>query len=82
MSYEYQQYIESHGETNAAEVAALKRAVKSAMKGLTEKQRDALELHYIKGMKQRDIAALWGIDKSGVSRHISRALDNVRKTAM
>ena len=47
--------------------------------GLTERQREAITLYYFKNMKQSQIADLWHVDQSAVSRHITRGKKRIRK---
>jgi len=46
---------------------------------LTDRQRDAFLMHVGQGMRQKEIAALWGIGPSVVCRHIQRAEAHLRR---
>jgi len=63
-----------YGDEGISRTELLGKAVRGAMqKGLTDRQRDAIELYYYKGLTTTQIAAMWGVDRSAVSRHLSRA---------
>ena len=52
---------------------AFRRAFLEAMRGyLTERQYQALCLHELERMPQKQIAALWGVSPSAVCRQIRR----------
>ena len=40
---------------------------------LTERQYQALCMHYLDGKSQKQIAALWGVSPSAVCRHLKKA---------
>ncbi len=46
---------------------------------LTPRQRECLELYYLRGLSQKRIAALLGIHQTTVSQHISYALKKLRQ---
>lgn len=46
---------------------------------LTEKQRRAVEDYYLGGMRQTEMAALYGVHKSTVSRTLRRAVRKLRR---
>lgn len=50
-----------------------------AMKTLTDKQRDVIELHYIRGLRVVDVAELLGIRQQEVITHRKLALDKIKK---
>lgn len=55
------------------------RAVRRAMKRhLTPRQRQCLQLHYLRARSQREIAATLGIHQTTVSQHIRYALKKLR----
>lgn len=65
------------GETNNTQMEHLKNCIRVAMSEvLTDKQRQCLTL-YLTGYNQSEISQIVGIDKSGISRHINRALDKL-----
>ena len=47
---------------------------------LTEKQRRVIEDHYLRGMRVTDIASLYGVNKSTVSRTLRRAMKRLRRS--
>lgn len=67
-------YLESLGGDNSAWRAAFRDAFFRAMRDtLTDRQYQALCMHYLDGKSQKQIAELWGISPSAVCRHIKRA---------
>lgn len=67
-------YLVQLGGDNSAWRAAFRDAFFRAMRDtLTERQYQALRLHYLEGKSQKQIAELWGISPSAVCRHIKRA---------
>lgn len=69
-----QAYLQSVGGDNSAWRKAFRDAFFQAMRDtLTERQYQALCMHYLDGRSQKQIAALWGISPSAVCRHIQKA---------
>lgn len=67
-------YEEAAADDNSAWRAAFRAAFSRAMQEeLTARQHDALCLHYLEGLSQRQIAVRWGITPSAVCRHLQRA---------
>ncbi len=72
----------NYGSDNRPERERMKRILLRAVRHeLTDRQRDCLTLHYLEGMKMKDIAKAMGLSKSTVSRHISAAELKLRKVA-
>ncbi|MDL2289011.1 sigma-70 family RNA polymerase sigma factor [Oscillospiraceae bacterium OttesenSCG-928-F05] len=46
---------------------------------LTDRQREILLMHYGEGRKLKDIAELWGVNPSVVTRHLQRAYGKIRR---
>ena len=46
---------------------------------LTEKQRRAVEDYYLRGLRLSEMAALYGVNKSTVSRTLRRGMDKLRR---
>ncbi len=70
---EYRDYLMKLGEDNSKTRARLVRNLRRAvMEELTDKQRQAIELYYVRQMKMQDIASLLGVNVSTVSRNIRR----------
>lgn len=70
-----------HGDEprdNSAEVRALRTATLAALGRLTDRQRSAIELHYLGGITQREIAAMWGVTPSAVCHLLDRAYARLR----
>lgn len=78
----YLMYDNSRGADNRADRERMKKILFRAVKHeLTERQRECLLMHYIEGVKMKDIAARLGLSKSTVSRHISAAERKLRRVA-
>lgn len=56
-------------------------ALQSAIAQLTERERLVLRYHFVKGMSQPRIAALYGVNQSAVSRWIASAKESIRRSA-
>ncbi len=54
------------------------RAVRDALAALPERYRAVLELHYLSGLRYREIALALGVPLGTVKTHISRAKDRLR----
>ena len=68
------EYLQSLGGDNSAWRAAFRDAFFRAMRDtLTERQYQALCMHYLDGKSQKQIAALWGVSPSAVCRHLKKA---------
>lgn len=68
------------GADNSGRLRVSSRVLKTVInKELTGRQREAINLYYYKNMKQREIAALWMVDQSAVSRHLSRARRRIKR---
>ena len=64
----------AHAEDNENDLRRLKRNLRVAREEeLTARQRELLRLRYDESMSVTEIAGLLGVDKSTVSRTISRA---------
>ena len=75
-------YLSNHGADNRPERERMKRILSRAIRHeLTDRQRECLVLHYLHGMKQRDVARSLGLSASTVSRHISSAERKLRHIA-
>ena len=64
---------------NSAELRAMRSAALAALDRLTDRQRSAIELHFLSGMSQREIAALWGVTPSAVCHLLDRAYARMRR---
>lgn len=68
--------------TNSYARNKMKKIMLSALeKEVTERQRQMLAEYFYNGKNISQIAKIYGINKSTVSRTISRALNNLRKIA-
>ena len=67
-------------EGRAAFIRARMREVRKAMdQHLTPRQRECLELYYLRGLSQKTIAGLLRIHQTTVSQHIRYALKKLRR---
>ena len=65
---------------NARQLAALKRILEQVVAHrLTDRQREILILYYYKRHKIPEIAETLGVNKSTVSRTLTRAVDNLKR---
>ncbi|MGE4547947.1 MAG: sigma-70 family RNA polymerase sigma factor [Intestinibacillus sp.] len=73
-------YEASAAGDNSAWRAAFRTAFFRAMQDeLTARQHEALCLHYLEGLSQRQIAVRWGVSPSAVCRHLQRAKTRLRR---
>ena len=76
----YHLYISSLFDDNTELRSKLKVVLKKALhKELTPRQLEILNLYFEKDLKQKEIALLLGIDKSAVSRHLSKAKQKLNR---
>lgn len=72
--------IMSEAESNDREISELKIKLTMALRQeVSPKQRLALRLYYVDGMKMTEIAEELGVDRSTVSRTLKRAENNLRR---
>ena len=75
-------YLSQSGADNRGERERMRRILIRAIRyELTDRQRDCLTMHYLEGMKMKDIAAALCLSKSTVSRHIAFAERKLRRIA-
>ena len=78
----YYLYTSAQGADNRAERERMRRVLMRAIKyELTERQRVCLTMHYLEGMKMKDIAHKLNLSKSTVSRHIAAATMRLKNIA-
>ncbi|MBN1676133.1 MAG: sigma-70 family RNA polymerase sigma factor [Kiritimatiellae bacterium] len=73
---------ESPGRTNS-EVSwwtGLEERLNDAIAGLREQYREAVVLHVLEGMSQRDVAHTTGCSEEAVRKRIARGLESLRRT--
>ncbi|MDL2273359.1 sigma-70 family RNA polymerase sigma factor [Oscillospiraceae bacterium OttesenSCG-928-G22] len=71
------------GDENNEKLDKIRTALFESMKlNLTDKQREAIILHYSDGVKMSEIAKMWNVSPSAVSRHISRGLSRIQKSVI
>lgn len=66
------------GATDRADRASLREAVRDALLRLTERQRQALVLHFLEGFQKSEVAETLGVDRSRVTQLIHQGLLNLR----
>lgn len=54
------------------------RRVQELMRSLPERERDVLRMKYQQGMKHKEIASIFGIEESTVSKYVERARDRLK----
>jgi RNA polymerase sigma factor (sigma-70 family) len=64
--------------SDAADLSAMRDAVKAALLRITERQRQVLVLHYLEGFQKSEVADTLGIDRSRVTQLIQQGLRNLR----
>lgn len=52
--------------------------LREALYSLTDRQREIVRLYHFEGYKMSEIAAQLGLTKSGISRHLSTAMKNIK----
>ena len=76
----YSLYLQ--GASNRPERERMKRILLRAIRHeLTDRQRECMTMYYLEGMKMKDIAAVLGLSRSTVTRHIQSATRKLRKVA-
>lgn len=61
--------------------AEFREAFQNAVAQLTERERLVLRYHFVKGLNQQRIAAMYGVNQSAVSRWIASAKESIRRSA-
>ena len=75
-------YLSKSGGDNRPELERMRRLLTRAIRyELTERQRQCLCMHYLEGMKMKEIAATLELSLSTVSRHIGTAVKKLKKIA-
>lgn len=64
--------------TGFEDEATSRLALASAMRRLSRRQREAVALHYLVGLPEREVAVVLGIGEGSVRRHLGRALRRLR----
>lgn len=75
----YNDYQNKEAASNTAEFNRAKKALPNAMKLLPEKQYLYVYLYFVEKKTTIEIAKIYGVNKSTVSRTIDRGLDNLYK---
>lgn len=73
-------YARGMSDDNSAQHSRLKRnLVRALREDVTDKQRQALLLYYAEGLNMREIGQKLGVDKSTVSRTLTRGENRLRR---
>ncbi len=68
------------GNDNLKQIQKFKNLTYKAMtNGLTERQRQCIELYYFRNLKMAEVADVLGLKISTVSRHIAAAMKKLKK---
>lgn len=74
----FEQWLQGEGGDNQAELDRLKRALPVVLaECVTETQRVYIQHYFVDRLKTPQIAAMYGVDPSTVSRTINRGLDRM-----
>ena len=74
--------LDRHGGDNRPELERMKRILLRAIRHeLTERQRQCVLMYFLERMKMKDIARSLCLSTSTVSRHISTAVQKLRRVA-
>lgn len=74
----FEQWLQGEGGDNRAELDRLKRALPVVLaECVTETQRVYIQHYFVDRLKTPQIAAMYGVDPSTVSRTINRGLDRM-----
>ena len=57
----------------------IRNLIRCVREEITPRQREVLFLYYVKNIRQKEIAAQWGVERSTVSRTIKRGEDRLRR---
>ena len=75
----YMAQINDSGEENSARDRLMRNLVRCIKEEVTPRQREVLYLYYVKNIRQIEIAARLGVERSTVSRTIKRGEDRLRR---
>lgn len=67
-----------HRPTTFEEQLASKLAVRTALHRLSRRQREAVALHFLVGLREEEVATVLGIGAGSVRRHVARGLERLR----
>jgi RNA polymerase sigma-70 factor (ECF subfamily) len=63
---------------DAAEAATVRMALVAALESLPRRQRQAVALRYLSGLREDEVASALGVSASTASTHVRRGLDTLR----
>ena len=73
-------WLRENAETNNEQMSRLRRNLLKAIdEDLTPRQREVVSMHYFNGLSVAKIAEKLNVDRSTVSRTLTRAEQNLRK---
>jgi RNA polymerase sigma factor (sigma-70 family) len=64
---------------DAEEAATVRLALVAALQSLPKRQRQAVALRYLSGLKEEEVASALGVSASTASTHVRRGLDALRR---
>jgi RNA polymerase sigma factor (sigma-70 family) len=64
---------------DAAEAATLRLALVAALRSLPRRQRQAVALRYLSGLREEEVATALGVSASTASTHLQRGLASLRR---
>ena len=69
----------NEGNSNTATIEAMKKALSEALRDLTPRQLEVVQLYYWEGMTQEEIGRELGVARQVVARHLQKSLDKLRR---
>lgn len=64
---------------DAAEATTIRLALVAALQSLPKRQRQAVALRYLSGLREEEVATALGVSASTASTHVRRGLDTLRR---
>ncbi|MBV8387670.1 MAG: sigma-70 family RNA polymerase sigma factor [Acidimicrobiia bacterium] len=64
---------------DAAEATTIRLALVAALQSLPKRQRQAVSLRYLSGLREEEVATALGVSASTASTHVRRGLDTLRR---
>ena len=78
---EFELFLKMNSADNSGDIKALQKALNRAIETeLTLKQSEILNMYFYENLNMTQIAAIYNVNKSTISRHIKNATEKLRKT--
>jgi len=78
---EFELFLKMNSADNSGDIKALQKALNRAIKTeLTLKQSEILNMYFYENLNMTQIAAIYNVNKSTISRHIKNATEKLHKT--